>query len=78
MNSSYNKTLKFIRDFRIISVVLTVFVMYWGWDTYQFVNLHFKDMESYVIIFYTSIIGLSGWVVKNWMSTTHNDKSRED
>jgi len=72
-----HKTLAILREYRIISVVLTVFVCYWGWDAYQFVNANFKDMSSFVIAFYISIVGLSGWCVKNWMNTKHNSENNE-
>jgi len=68
-----DKFLKVLREYRVISLGLTVFVMYWGYETFLFVNDNFEKMESFVVIFYSSIVALAGWVVKNWMSTKHND-----
>jgi len=63
---------KILREFRIIAIILTAFALFWGWDAYQFVNLHYKDMSDFVIAFYISIVGVAGWCIKNWMTTTHN------
>ena len=71
--------LLFLREYRVVSVILTVFVCWWGYSAYEFVNSHYSDMSDFVIAFYVSIVGLAGWVVKNWMNTTHNDgNTKED
>jgi len=62
--------LKIMRDFRIIAIALTAFALFWGWDAYQFVNAHYKDMSDFSIAFYVSIVGVAGWCIKNWMSTS--------
>ena len=64
-----NKLLKIFRQWRIITVCLIIFTVYWGWDAYQFVNTHYENMSDFVIAFYISIIGLAGWVIKHWMGT---------
>jgi len=73
-----NKKLIFVlRQYRIISILLTAFVMFWGYEAFLFMNSHYIDMPNFVVLFYTSIVGLSGWVVKNWMTTKHNDSMPE-
>ena len=62
--------LKIMREHRIIAILFSVFALYWGWDAYQFVNIHYADMSGFIIAFYTAIVGVAGWVIKNWMSTS--------
>jgi len=62
--------LKCIREYRVVAMILTAFALFWGWDAYQFVNSHYSNMSDFVVAFYISIVGVSGWVIKNWMSTT--------
>jgi hypothetical protein len=69
-----DKLLYILRSYRIIALLLTAFALYWGWDAYQFVNTHYESMSDFVIAFYISIVGVAGWVIKNWMTTKAVDK----
>lgn len=65
--------LKIFREWRVVSILLTIFALYWGWDAYQFVNTNHKDMSDFIVAFYISIVGIGGWVIKNWMTTSASE-----
>jgi len=59
-----------IREYRVVSLCMISFMLFWGWTAFQFVNLHYKDMSDFVIAFYISIVAGGVWCVKFW-TTTH-------
>jgi hypothetical protein len=73
-----DKFLRVLREYRIVTTLLTVFVMWWGYDTYLFVNTHLSEIKDFALVFYSSIIGLAGWVVKNWMTTSASKSPPEE
>ena len=73
-----DKFVTFMRENRVVSVLLSVFVMYWAYDAYLFVNANHTEIKEYILIFYVSIVGLAGWVTKHWMTTNHNSSKTDE
>jgi len=73
-NPTLLSILFWIREFRVVSLGMISFMLYWGWTAFQFVNLHYNDMSDFVVAFYISIIAGAVWCVKFW-ATTHASQS---
>ena len=58
-----------LREYRVVTLLLISFMLYWGWDAYQFVNTHYSNMSDFVIAFYISIIAGAIWCIKFWTSS---------
>ncbi len=50
------KLLQIMRAFRVITVLLLLFMMYWGWDAYQFVNAHIDTLTQWQLGYYGGIV----------------------
>jgi len=68
-NPQLDSILYWVKHFRVITIVLICWTMFWGWKAFQFVNHHFKEMNDFVVAFYISIVAGAIWCVKFWTST---------
>jgi len=62
--------LHIMRAFRVVTVCIVVFMAYWGWDAYLFVNAHIKTLTQWQLVYYGTLIAANVAVVKYWMTTS--------
>jgi len=70
-------TLEVLRAFRVVTIFLLSFMCYWGWDAYQFVNTHYKELTQWQLAYYGSIVLAVIAAIRFWTdskaSSPHSD-----
>jgi len=72
------KILHIMRAFRIITVLLLLFMTYWGWDAYQFVNNHIGTLTQWQLAYYGSIVLAVIAAIRFWTDSHAAPPHKED
>jgi len=68
-NKYLESTLFWIREYRVVTLCLISFMLFWAYQAYLFVNTNYKELSDFIVAFYISIIAGAVWCIKFWVTT---------